>query len=271
VEVPAFLDRGGERLFSVLHRPSAPPLGGFLFCHPLGEEKLWAHRVYVSLARDLAAAGWTVLRFDFRGEGDSDREFQDTNLVTRIEDTQTALAALRSELPPDSKVTLFGLRLGGSVAATVAAMPGARVESLILCDPIVRGAAYMQELLMINLAHQMALHRKVVHNRKELVSQMRGGVPVNIEGYLLSDDCFEQLSGLDLTDTMAGFQGSGLVVQIDRGPAEPRKDFQELADKCPSLQLARCAEEPFWKELRTYYQRAPHLTEVTLTWAQENA
>ena len=43
-------------------------------CHPLGEEKLWAHRVFVSLARDLANAGFVVLRFDCRGEGDSDRD-----------------------------------------------------------------------------------------------------------------------------------------------------------------------------------------------------
>ena len=50
----------------------SPCAAAFVFCHPLTEEKLWTHRVFVTFARELAAAGHTVLRFDYRGNGDSD-------------------------------------------------------------------------------------------------------------------------------------------------------------------------------------------------------
>ena len=68
-------------------------------CHPLGEEKLWAHRVFVTFARDLATAGFAVLRFDFRGEGDSDRPFEQADFETRIEDACLAIDTVR-ELNP---------------------------------------------------------------------------------------------------------------------------------------------------------------------------
>ena len=44
--------------------------GGIVFCHPFGEEKLWTHRVFVTFARRLAAAGHAVLRFDHRANGE---------------------------------------------------------------------------------------------------------------------------------------------------------------------------------------------------------
>ena len=79
-----FLNLNGERVFAGFTVPHNLRRGPIVMCHPLGEEKLWSHRVFVSFARDLAAAGFAVLRFDFRGEGDSDRDFEETDLETRI-------------------------------------------------------------------------------------------------------------------------------------------------------------------------------------------
>ena len=57
-----FCDLNGERVFVVHHRPERPAKRAVVMCSPLGEEKLWSHRVFVSLARDLAAAGFAVNR-----------------------------------------------------------------------------------------------------------------------------------------------------------------------------------------------------------------
>ena len=88
-----FLPLGGERLFAFLHLPGGPARGGIVLCAPLAEEKLWSHRVFVSFARELAARGFAVLRFDFRGEGDSDRRFEESDLDTRLADTHAACGA----------------------------------------------------------------------------------------------------------------------------------------------------------------------------------
>jgi uncharacterized protein len=270
-ETPSFLLVDGERVYSVLHASAGVPRGGFLFCHPLGEEKLWAHRVFVDFARRLARAGWAVLRVDFRGEGDSDRPFAGTDFQTRIRDASEALAVLRNGLPPGARVGLLGLRFGCAIAATVAAQPGSGVDRLVLWDPVVKGAPYMQSLLMVNLAFQMALHRKVIEDRKALVDKMRRGDTVNIEGYALSFSLFEQACEVDLAKSMGRFAGRGLVVQIGPEGAPVRKEFQELLAQCDRLQLAQAAEEPFWRELKNYYQRADRLAAVTQRWIEETA
>ena len=101
-----FCDLNGERVFVVHHRPERPAKRAVVMCSPLGEEKLWSHRVFVSLAHDLAAAGFAVLRFDFRGEGDSDRQFEDTDLETRVQDALLAISKVLEWNPSLMDVTL---------------------------------------------------------------------------------------------------------------------------------------------------------------------
>jgi alpha/beta superfamily hydrolase len=81
-----YLDLNGECIFAGHYRPNTPASRAVVLCHPLGEEKLWSHRVFVTFARDMAAAGFAGLRFDYRGEGDSARRFEQTDLETRIDD-----------------------------------------------------------------------------------------------------------------------------------------------------------------------------------------
>ena len=93
-------------------RPALP--GRSLFCAPLAEEKLWSHRVFVALRASSPGRAIAVLRFDYRGEGDSDRPFETQRLTTRIADTRAAIDDLRRQVPGLERVTLVGLRLGAT-------------------------------------------------------------------------------------------------------------------------------------------------------------
>ena len=262
-EAYEFVDLGGERLFAALHAPDRPTSRAVVMCHPLGEEKLWSHRVFVSFARDLASVGFVVLRFDFRGEGDSDREFEGTDFESRISDACAAVEFVRRSQPAISEVTLMGLRLGASVAAAAAArVPD--IRQLLLWDPVVDGEAYMQSFLRLNLMYQMSVHRRVVENRDALVSRLAAGNTVNIEGYELANPLFQQVSAFRLSEVLAGFQGRTDIVQITQGDAEIRPELTQLAAALPDCRVLTAAEEPFWKEIKTLYQRAANLTEVSL-------
>jgi len=258
-----FLDLNGEHVFAGIHHPATATPLGVVMCHALGEEKLWAHRVFVSMARDLASAGVTVLRFDFRGEGDSERDFSDSDLETRVEDTCLALDALRASNPMVRDLALVGLRFG-AVAATIAATRRNDVKQLILWDPVIDGADYMQSVLRLNLMYQMALHRKVIENRDALVARLRGGGSVNIEGYELTEPLFRQTSAFHLHESLAEFPGDALLVQIDQSDAPPKQELVSLAAARPRCQLIAVREDPFWREIKPFYQRAAALTQVTL-------
>lgn len=162
IETPFFFPGPAASLFGVFHESSSdqPARQPFVFCHPFGEEKLWAHRVFVTFARQLAAAGHPVLRFDYMANGDSDGEFPDFSVRTALADIGCAIDLVRARTSA-SRVGVLGLRLGATFAARTAA-ERTDVSTLVLWAPIVDGSRYMQELLRVNLTTQMAVIRKSV-------------------------------------------------------------------------------------------------------------
>jgi len=267
-ETPFFFPGDGVSLFGILHEPAAAgDRPAFVFCHPFGEEKLWTHRACVSFARELAARGHAVLRFDLRGNGDSSGEFRDSSLETALVDTRTAIATVK-RMTGATTVSLLGLRLGASVAALLADECD-DVRQLIQWAPVIDGHRFVQELLRINLATQMAMYKEVREDRAALVNQMKEGRTVNVDGYPLSLAFYEQLSAMKLAQSTRRFSGPCLLVQIDRAEgARPLPEVAQLASCYTHATHFVVQEEPFWKEIERFYETAPNLSAATLAWLE---
>lgn len=266
LETPFFFLNDNYRLFGVLHKPEiSDPVGGFVFCHPFAEEKLWTHRVLVSFARELAKLGYAVLRFDYMGHGDSDGDFEDSTVDTRLADINCAIDRLKTEVPSVGTAGLLGLRFGATLAAHVAEQRS-DLEKLVLWEPVIDGERYMQEVLRTNLTTQLAVYGKVTVKREDLVNQMQSGMTVNIDGYELSNTLFEQASGINLLQKDIDFAGATLIVQCGKEGQPLRKDTTALSDKYKNIDIQQAAEEPFWREIKRYYGRAENLFGVTLNW-----
>ena len=267
-ETPFFFPVADQELFGILHRPTIAPNGsGFVFCHPFAEEKLWAHRVYVRLARDFAARGYTVLRFDHRGHGDSDGEFQESSVATHLRDIEAAVGRLREACPGLKDVGLLGLRLGGTFAALSAErLPG--IDRLVLWDPVVDGGRYMQEVLRSNLTSQLAAYGKVMQDRKALVESLADGKPITVDGYELGRGFYEQASAINLLSGSPAFKGDILILQVGKPGQPARKDLLALREHYPGAALELCVEEPFWREIKHFYARAEQLSAATFAWLE---
>lgn len=269
-EKPMFFQSGGCRLFGLVHEPVGVPSGeAWLFCHPFAEEKLWTHRVYVSFARILAARGAWVLRFDMMGNGDSEGRFSDISVDTMLADIDCALNCLGRLSGVELHINLLGLRLGGTLAALTAER-SSKVGKLILWDPVVDGAKYMQELLRSNLTTQSAVYKEIRYNRETLVRMMREGSTVNIDGYELAYPCYEQVSAINLKGGPKRFAGRCLIVQIGKEGQPIQPDLKALQETYQAATLRTAVEEPFWKEIKRWYRAAPSLFETTLGWMQHD-
>ena len=263
-ETPLFFQRQGVSLFGVLHRP-AEVRGAFVFCHPFAEEKLWTHRVFVSFARLLAERGYAVLRFDLMGNGDSDGEFSSSSFGSAKEDLRAAIAYMR-KVTGLARVSLLGLRLGATLASVVADEDVDAIQRLALWAPITNGAAYMQEMLRINVTTQMATFKEVRDDREALVAAMQQGKTVNVDGYDLSHQLYAEVTAIRLSQAPKLYSGACLIVHIDR-QRRPAPDLQQLAATYGQGQLVFAQEEPFWKEIaRSYQQPAANLFDQTLQW-----
>lgn len=127
---------GGEKIFGILHLPEQLPAPGVVMCHGFTGTKVEPHRIFVDNARELARNGMAVLRFDFRGSGDSAGEFRDMTVGREIADAQAAVDFMCRRKEVDaSRIGLMGLSMGGCVSACVAGRD-ARIKALVLWSAV---------------------------------------------------------------------------------------------------------------------------------------
>lgn len=129
-----------DMLVGILAKPEAPADTGVIVIVGGPQYRVGSHRQFVLLSRALATAGYAVLRFDYRGIGDSTGElhtFENINL-----DVSAAIDALQTLIPGIRKVVLWGLCDGASAALLYCpAIQDDRVRGLCLLNPWVRSAA----------------------------------------------------------------------------------------------------------------------------------
>jgi uncharacterized protein len=122
--------------------------------------RVGSHRQFVLMARAISAHGYPVLRFDYRGMGDSDgdtRTFQDVS-----DDLRSAIDAFMLAQPGMTGVVIWGLCDAASAALMYCATDR-RLRGLVLVNPWVRTDAgearaylrgyYLERLLQRSFWH----------------------------------------------------------------------------------------------------------------------
>lgn len=141
-EATLWFDCAGDSLLGILARPHSPAPTGIIVVVGGPQYRVGSHRQFVLLSRSLAAAGFPVLRFDYRGMGDSGglpRDFQEVSV-----DLGAAIDAMQQALPEVKNIVLWGLCDGASAALLYCHQSGdRRVRSLFLINPWVRSEASM--------------------------------------------------------------------------------------------------------------------------------
>lgn len=135
---PGYIDRGGQRLFSVF-RPVSGCRGAALFCAPFLQEHFLSYRLFCLIAERFATQGIASLRFDYRGCGDSAGDGESFSLAAAYDDAESALQALCEQVPAVPLVA-FGARAGAWPAAMLASRHRLR---LWLWQPLPNGDAWM--------------------------------------------------------------------------------------------------------------------------------
>jgi exosortase A-associated hydrolase 1 len=134
---------GSETLMGIVSHPGAAATArdiGVVIVVGGPQYRAGSHRQFVLLSRALAAAGFPVLRFDYRGMGDSAGEQRDFEHVS--DDIAAAIAALQGAVPEACRVVLWGLCDGASAALLyLHERPDPRVAGLALLNPWVRSEA----------------------------------------------------------------------------------------------------------------------------------
>lgn len=259
----------GPGIFAVVHRPEGEAaLPGWLLCSPFGGERTNSQRLFVSWARYLAAAGHWVMRFDYRGTGDSLGDFEAFTLRDYLEDIGTAAGELErlSGRPIEG---LLGLRLGADLAAMFASASD-RPLTLVMWEPVIDGGRYADSLLRTAMANELVNLPGPHRTRADLRRQLAEGGLVSADGFPLTAASFDSVAGIDLPRLGRPTAGPVLILQFNSRRNQPPKPatakLAELYGKTGDTTL-ECVREPnVWMKTKLYRWHLDSAFEITRSW-----
>lgn len=213
----------GADLAVTVESPGPSPAGTVVLSHAFGSSK--DLRALRRIADRLTERGWTAVRYDLTGLGESDGDFADTTLTTNVDDLRAVAAWLDGRGRPPG--VLFGLSLGG--AASILAAPSLPSVRVVASCATPATTSHLRDTL---LAHAPRLAEG---GRAEIEVV---GKRVSVGAPLLEDlerwDLLEAVSGLDRA--YVAFHGvRDEIVSIDHAAelfraARHPKSFVSLGD-----------------------------------------
>ena len=206
---PLYFGPPARRLFGWYYvpPPAAARSRAVVLCAPLGHEALHTHASYRYLAEQLAAAGFPTLRFDYDGTGDSAGGDEDEGRVGNwLRSIGFAIDTLRQH-SGNRAVSLFGVRVGATLAAVAAAERG-DIAELLLWATCRSGRLWRREMRVLQAAH---------------------GPPSSLEGaaeeaggFVFTPSTGEALDHLDAAALLSKPAEAVLLIRRDDLPDDPR-------------------------------------------------
>lgn len=245
----------------MLHRPASLSSRGLVVHVPAFAEEMNRSRRMVALqSRALADAGFTVLRIDLAGCGDSGGDLARTTWQQWIDDIVAAVARGRESCA--GPLWLWGLR-SGCLLACQAARRLPETANFLFWNPVAEGRRAIQQLFRIKVAGDM-LRGQGKGAAEELRRRLAAGDCISIAGYDLAAGLLTDFEAAHLFPPEA--QGRLHWVEVGPGseaglsPAAQRAVDQWTAAGVVTSARA-LAGPPFWETAEI--EDVPALIETT--------
>lgn len=175
-----YLDQSGEQLHYSLHPAQGRRIGQVLLAGPFAPSYLQSFAPWMRWGRYLAGQGFDVMRFDYRGCGESTGEFSEFSFSDWCSDLRLCAQWL-VDRSPRVPLVLHGLQLGGLLAARLFSKEGiGRALALWATPPDAR------EILNHNLRLKWSTEysiRKRGETQQSHIATLEQGNTLEVEGY----------------------------------------------------------------------------------------
>lgn len=286
-EIPLVFECQGCELIGMLHLPAVHNGRGMLSVVAGGPQyRGGVCRMQVNMARELAAAGVPVMRFDYRGLGDSEGAFRGFRDVGP--DLAAAVAAFQAHVPQLRQIVLWG----GCDAASAVLINAWRlpaVTALVIGNPWVhtveagdavavqhygqriREKDFWLKLLRLQYNPLPALATLARRTADKLRTRAAASVPAATWDDDVQADFVERMR-----NGMARFEGEVLMLMSGRSLLS--REFDQLIADRPAWQLALQRPRRVVRRLLPDADQAfstldarREVTQLTLQWLQDPA
>lgn len=232
----------------IVNQESANPW--FIICHGLTGHRLGPGYLFVKLSRFLSSHGFSSLRFDFCGSGESDGYFHEMSVETMVSDLLTVISILKEKHNPHPLI-LIGHSFGGMIAALCTQQIA--FDGLVLISPV-------------------GNPNQIMTKRQDLLKSAP-----NNSGYIeygpheMSISAIKSFTTVDPVNTLANnFKGKLLLIQGDNDLSIPIAESQcyiesaHKADILTDYQLLNGTDHNFSR-----VNDVKMLCQIILSWARE--
>lgn len=193
-----FLSAETGSRFCLFHSPAGNAKGAVIYVPPFCEEMNNSRRMAALQSRALAGLGYGVLQMDLFGCGDSSGDFADARWDIWKNDLALARQWIEDRLR--CPATLWGLRLGATLAMDYASGAACSIARLILWHPVINGETYLTQFLRMKLASEMLSGEGKTGHTQAIRDQLTAGTHVEVAGYSLATELADAISRLRLNN-----------------------------------------------------------------------
>ena len=168
-----------------------------VLCPPIGHEYTHAHRTIVHAADALAVSGVSTYRLDYPGTGNSSGSEATADLVSLWLDSLESLVSFAERDVGAGNVSLLGMRLGGTLAGTLARRRP--VRHLILWHPFPKGRRF---------AREQSAHQKLATDTTEALEGY-----LDVGGFPIANATLDDVRTLDIVSEPLRITGDALLIQ----------------------------------------------------------
>lgn len=219
---PFFLNSSeGRRLFCMSYNNVRVrgELNSVLLLPAFAEEMNCTRRLTHAISCGLAELGYRVLTPDLSNTGDSTGRFVDARFANWLDDVKQCSQWLMNDA---ATISLLTFRAGSLFLPQLTQHLQNVLKKVCLIQPLDSGGQWLTEFLRIRVAKSM--FEGETENIESLKRALTSGHNVEVAGYELSTELFNELMELSLTNERICISEQGLVITSKRSIDESREE-----------------------------------------------